>query len=242
MDVKRYSSPNFDSRGGEPPSLIVLHYTGMRTLDAALDRLRDPEAKVSCHYLIAGSGDVYQMVSEENRAWHAGSAKWGGYRAVNARSIGIELEHPGHGCSDPYSQGQSATLEALLRAVMDRWGIPAKGVVGHSDVAPTRKRDPGEWLDWQRLHEAGLGVWLKPSSSGQSLSGEKLGRLLQAMETFGYPVTGSFDAMSRAAVRAFQRRFRPLEIGRWPCSGALKQAETLAARWPAVHGGLLDSS
>ncbi len=233
MDVQHLPSPNHDSRGDETPTLVVLHYTGLPTLDAALDRLRDPKAKVSCHYLVARSGDIVQLVDEECCAWHAGVAKWGGRRAVNARSVGVELEHPGHSCDAPYSEVQTAALERLLIEIMERWEIPAKGVVGHSDVSPTRKRDPGEWFDWQRLDAAGLGVWQSPPDRGQALEGEDLDRLLKALGSFGYPVTGGMDAVSRAAVRAFQRRFRPQEVGRWPCGGALELAEALAARWPA---------
>lgn len=233
MDIQHLPSPNHDSRGNETPTLVVLHYTGMQSLESALGRLREPSAKVSCHYLVARSGDVIQLVNEERRAWHAGIAKWGGRRAVNARSIGIELDHPGHGGKALYPEAQSAALESLLREVMDRWEIPAKGIVGHSDVAPTRKRDPGEWLDWQRLDAAGLGIWQPPLVRGGALEGGDLDRLLKALGRFGYSVTGSMNAASRAAVRAFQRRFRPKEVGRWPCSGGLEQVETLAARWPA---------
>lgn len=147
-------SPNCGPRrNGLMPSLIVIHYTAMETAQAALERLCDPDAEVSAHYLIGVRGDVTQMVAEAERAWHAGAGEWGGMDDVNSRSIGIELDNRGY---HPFSEPQMVALEVLLRGIMLRWDIPASGVIGHSDMAPGRKTDPGLHFDWSRLERQGL--------------------------------------------------------------------------------------
>ena len=154
MDVIRHASPNFGPRrDGLRPSLIVLHYTGMSSCAAALDRLCDPQAEVSAHYLIDQDGTVLQLVAEDQRAWHAGAGEWHGQRDINSRSIGIELDNDG---SRPFAEAQMQALEAILPQIMERWQIPPSGVIGHSDMAPGRKFDPGPWFDWVRLEAAGL--------------------------------------------------------------------------------------
>ncbi len=135
------------------PSLIVLHYTAMEGAQAALDRLCDPETEVSAHYLIGADGTVWQMVTEEDRAWHAGEGEWHGQTDINSRSIGIELDNAG---THPFSEPQMAALGGLLRQIMTRWGITPDGVIGHSDMAPGRKFDPGPRFDWQRLERQNL--------------------------------------------------------------------------------------
>ncbi|APE42849.1 N-acetylmuramoyl-L-alanine amidase [Sulfitobacter alexandrii] len=150
------SSPNFGPRrDGLTPRLIVIHYTAMQSAEAALARLCDPQAEVSAHYLIAADGRCLQLVAEEMRAWHAGAGEWAGQQDINSRSIGIELDNRG---DHPFSEPQMQVLEKLLRDLMDRWGIPAAGVLGHSDIAPGRKQDPGPRFDWQRLALRGLAV------------------------------------------------------------------------------------
>lgn len=149
-----HPSPNFgDRRDGHRPSLIVIHYTAMDSAQAALERLCDPSVEVSAHYLIGGDGTVWQMVDEAKRAWHAGAGEWAGQGDVNSRSIGIELDNRG---DHPFSQPQMAALEKLMRGIMDRWSIPADGVIGHSDMAPGRKWDPGPRFDWQRMERQRL--------------------------------------------------------------------------------------
>lgn len=147
-------SPSFgERRDGLRPELIVLHYTAMDSAEAALQRLCDPEVEVSAHYLIAEDGRIWQMVAEDMRAWHAGEGQWRGIEDVNSRSIGIELANTG---SHPFPEPQMAVLEELMHGIMRRWDIAAEGVIGHSDMAPTRKCDPGPRFDWERLEKQGL--------------------------------------------------------------------------------------
>ncbi|HEY1632642.1 MAG TPA: N-acetylmuramoyl-L-alanine amidase [Rhizomicrobium sp.] len=194
------SSPNFDARPqGAPVDMLVLHYTGMRTAEEALSRLCDPAAKVSAHYTIGRDGRVYRHVPEEMRAWHAGISHWAGEANVNARSIGIELVNPGHEFGYiPFADEQIAALIDLCDGIRTRHPIPAARVVGHSDVAPARKEDPGEFFPWEALSEYGIGVWPKPGFPGMPFA--------RALERFGYGVT---DVPMEAVIRAFQRHFRP---------------------------------
>ncbi len=149
-----HGSPNCGPRrDGLKPTLIVLHYTAMASADAALQRLCDASAEVSAHYLIGGDGTTWQMVAEDRRAWHAGAGEWGGQNDINSRSIGIELDNRG---DHPFSNPQMCALEHLLVGIMTRWAIPATGVIGHSDMAPGRKCDPGARFDWPRLARQGL--------------------------------------------------------------------------------------
>ena len=147
-------SPNFGPRrGGLTPSIVVIHYTAMKNAQDALDRLCDPAAEVSAHYLIANDGTLTQLVAEEQRAWHAGHGEWRGEADVNSRSIGIELDNTG---SHPFSEPQMAALEMLLERVLSRWSIRPDNVIAHSDMAPGRKYDPGARFDWTRLARGGL--------------------------------------------------------------------------------------
>ena len=195
-------SPNFDERE-RPVSMVVLHYTGMEDAASAIDRLRDPEARVSCHYLVAEDGQVLRMVAEDKRAWHAGRSYWRGVTGVNDVSIGIELVNPGHDHGyRPFPEPQMAALLPLLAGIVDRYDIPRANVVGHSDVAPARKSDPGELFDWGRLAKHGLALARPTRGLVDPLWTD--GGFLLALERFGYDV-----ADRRAAVSAFQRRFRP---------------------------------
>ena len=195
-------SPNFDARG-QAISMVVLHYTGMRDAESAIRRLRDPEARVSCHYLIAEDGQILRMVAEENRAWHAGLSYWRGVSAVNGCSIGIEIVNPGHEFGyTPFTEEQMESLIPLLAGIVDRYDIPRANVVGHSDVAPARKEDPGELFDWGRLARHGLAV-ARPTRDLVDPHWTDGGFLL-ALERYGYDVR-----QQQKAVIAFQRRFRP---------------------------------
>jgi N-acetylmuramoyl-L-alanine amidase len=198
-------SPNHDARD-QPVSMVVLHYTGMENAAAAIDRLRDPEARVSCHYLIAEDGQVLRMVPEERRAWHAGKSYWRGLHNVNGASIGIELVNPGHEFGyRPFPEEQMASLLPLLAGLVDRYDIPRANVVGHSDVAPARKIDPGELFDWGRLAKHGLALPRPTRNLVDPLWTD--GGFLLALERFGYDVSSPKDAVS-----AFQRRFRPEQV------------------------------
>ncbi|HHL21754.1 MAG TPA: N-acetylmuramoyl-L-alanine amidase, partial [Aliiroseovarius sp.] len=157
MHIHAHPSPNHTARrDGLQPRLIVLHFTAMATCDDALARLCAPEHEVSAHYLISNKGDVFQMVEEHRRAWHAGAGAWGGVQDINSRSLGIELDNTG---ATPFAAAQMDALEQLMRGIMQRWAIPAAGVIGHSDMAPLRKADPGRRFDWRRLALGGLSVW-----------------------------------------------------------------------------------
>ncbi len=216
-----HPSPNCgDRRDGLLPELIVLHFTAMADTDAALQRLCDPVHEVSAHYLIAREGTVYQLVDESIRAWHAGAGEWAGAGDVNSRSIGIELDNCG---GSPFSALQMDVLEALLRGIMARWNIPPEGVIGHSDMAPTRKADPGRRFDWRRLARHGLAVWPEAASPGEPDEDA----FVEAAAGFGY----ARDFGVAALLDAFRQRFRPHADG--PLSGEDMAAITdLATRFP----------
>jgi N-acetylmuramoyl-L-alanine amidase len=195
-------SPNHDERSS-PISMIVLHYTGMADAESAIDRLRDPEAKVSCHYLVAEVGTILGMVPEERRAWHAGRSHWRGVTDVNSASIGIEIVNPGHDLGyRPFPDEQMSALIPLVKEIVDRYGITRGNVVGHSDIAPARKRDPGELFPWHSLARLRLAL-PRPTKNLMDPHWTEGGFLL-ALERFGYDVE---DPM--AVIMAFQRRFRP---------------------------------
>jgi N-acetylmuramoyl-L-alanine amidase len=185
------------------PSLIVLHFTAMATAVAALERLCDPAAEVSAHYLIGNDGNLWQMVEEKMRAWHAGAGEWGGQSDINSRSIGIELDNTG---DHPFGEPQMQALEGLLRAVMLRWGIGPNGLIGHSDMAPGRKFDPGPRFDWARLARQGLA---RETGNQSGLAPDMAGFCARAAR-FGFTAQVSDDVLL-AAVRL---RFRP--SGRGP--------------------------
>ena len=195
-------SPNFDTRT-TPVSMIVLHYTGMPTAPEALARLTDPEAKVSAHYLIDEDGQLTGLVSEDHRAWHAGRSHWRGIEDINSASIGIELVNPGHEFG--YRAFPDAQIEALIPLMADiqtRYGITRGNIVGHSDIAPARKQDPGELFPWARLARHRLAL-PRPTKGLIDPEWTEAGFLL-ALERFGYDVSDRL-----AAIVAFQRRFRP---------------------------------
>ncbi|MEM7120850.1 MAG: N-acetylmuramoyl-L-alanine amidase [Pseudomonadota bacterium] len=200
--------------------MLVLHYTGMQTAEDALERLTAPEAGVSAHYLIDRAGQLFRLVPETERAWHAGVSHWRGISDVNSASIGIELENKGHEFGpEPYPAAQMATLVALAGDIVTRHCIEARNVVGHSDIAPSRKQDPGEWFDWAALAAAGIGLWPAPRPSrGRILTtgdqGEDVERFQAALATYGYGLVadGRFGPVSRATVVAFQRHFRPQNV------------------------------
>ena len=195
-------SPNFDDRD-QAVSIVVLHYTGMEDAASAIARLRDPEARVSCHYLIAEDGQVLRMVPEEKRAWHAGQSYWRGLQGLNAASIGIEIVNPGHEFGyRPFTPQQMDSLVPLLADIVERHQVPPANIVGHSDIAPARKQDPGELFDWALLARHRLAVARPTRGLVDPLWTD--GGFLLALERYGYDVRDSL-----AAIVAFQRRFRP---------------------------------
>jgi N-acetylmuramoyl-L-alanine amidase len=219
------ASPNREPRRGNGPDILLLHYTGMTSTDAALERLTSVEARVSSHYLVFEDGRVAQLVPEALRAFHAGVSLWEGSDDINSRSIGIEIGNPGHEFGYPdFPEVQIAAVIALARDILARHGIRADRVIAHSDVAPSRKNDPGEKFPWQRLAAAGVGLWVAPhavANEGEDDSELALGAdggavadLQRDLARYGYGVTetGRFDATTRDVVIAFQRHFRPARV------------------------------
>lgn len=228
-------SPNFDART-RPIDLVVLHYTGMQNAEVALARLTDPKPvagnypgpwqsedvepdaplpRVSAHYVVDEAGQIYSLVPEEHRAWHAGVSSWEGDGEVNARAIGIEIVNGGHDFGLPdFPDAQIEGVIGLLRDILRRWPeLNAKRVVAHSDIAPARKADPGEKFPWKRLAEAGVSIW--PEHVAMQLSSDDpVSEVQQELAFIGYPLkqTGYMDEATKEALVAFQRRFRPSDI------------------------------
>lgn len=198
-------SPNFDDRR-YPIDMLVLHYTGMETGEAALERMCSEEASVSAHYMVWENGEIVQLVDEEKRAWHAGVSSWQGDEDLNSRSIGIEIVNGGHdwrledGRLPPFPGAQVDAVAALSRGIIERWSIPQTRVVGHSDIAPTRKQDPGEHFPWAKLARERVGLW------PLALTGEAR-PIETALGQIGYDTR---DLV--AATTAFQRRWRPARV------------------------------
>ncbi len=199
MDIHHCPSPNCGPRrDGLTPQLVVLHYTAMASAEAAIERLCDPAAEVSAHYVICKSGPVTQLVGEGMRAWHAGAGAWHGLDDINSRSIGIELDNDGQ---EPFAEPLMQSLEALLHRILMGWAIPAENVIGHSDMAPGRKFDPGPHFDWQRLEAKGLAApTLVPSVDGRTAAD-----FMRLARTAGY--TAQADA--QALLDAVRLRHRP---------------------------------
>lgn len=212
-------SPNHDERGNMPVDMLILHYTGMKTGQDAIDRLRDPAAQVSSHYVVDEDGGIIRLVPEERRAWHAGISHWRGHSALNARSIGIEIVNPGHewGYRD-FPVLQLAAVCDLCLAILARHPIPARNVVAHSDVAPDRKEDPGERFDWQALAENGVGLYPSDApdlgTTGAVRDAATLRPVRAALAEIGYRVApeGPLDPALSTVLRAFQRHWRPEAI------------------------------
>ena len=201
----QHPSPNFNDRlSGTEIDMLVLHYTGMKSAEHALQHMCDPDAQVSAHYCIDENGSVYQLVEEQNRAWHAGVSSWRGNNNINDRSIGIELVNPGREFGyRPFPEVQMKALIDLSGEIVARRSIPQRNVVGHSDIAPTRKQDPGELFDWAQLAKQGTGLW--PSTDFQTIEApNQLNDFRDALAHYGYDIS---DFPS--ATLAFQRHFRP---------------------------------
>ncbi|SCB57347.1 N-acetylmuramoyl-L-alanine amidase [Rhizobium aethiopicum] len=215
-------SPNHGERAeGRPPDMILLHYTGMPTADGALDWLCRQESQVSSHYFVHENGEVIQLVPEARRAWHAGKSSWHGESDINSRSIGIEIANAGHpGGLPDYPKKQIAAVIELCRDCVKRWSITPERVLGHSDVAPIRKVDPGEKFPWAELHRAGVGHWVEPTliTGGRFFQRGDAGQPVEALQSmlslYGYAteITGEFSEKTAGDVEAFQRHFRPERV------------------------------
>jgi len=215
-------SPNFGPRRDvDRPDMIVLHYTGMATGEGAEARLCDPASEVSSHYLVHEDGRIVQMVRESDRAWHAGKSSWMGEGDVNSRSVGIEIVNGGHAYGLPdFPEAQIAATIALCRGIAARHGIRAVRMLGHSDVAPGRKADPGERFPWARLAAEGVGAWVEPAPrrGGRPLQRGARGQRVEHVQTmlalvgYGIEITGFFDEQTETVVKAFQLHFRPAAV------------------------------
>ncbi|NTF42477.1 N-acetylmuramoyl-L-alanine amidase [Rhizobium sp. AC27/96] len=220
--AKVHPSPNHGERqDGRKPEIILLHYTGMGTAEGALDWLCRSESQVSSHYFIFEDGRVMQLVPEERRAWHAGKSAWHGEADINSLSIGIEIANAGHpGGLPEFPDAQIEAVIELCRDCGQRWAIAPERVLGHSDVAPVRKVDPGEKFPWARLAAAGVGHWVEPTpiTGGRFFQKGDVGQPIEALQSmlslygYGTEITGEFSEKLKGEVEAFQRHFRPERV------------------------------
>ncbi len=211
--MRERPSPNHDARpADEPVDILVLHYTGMQSAEAAIERLCDPASRVSSHYVVEEGGTVWRLVPEDRRAWHAGVSFWRGHEALNGRSVGVEIVNPGHEWGyRPFPPAQMAAVRDLCRGILARHPIPARNVVAHSDIAPDRKEDPGELFDWPSLAAAGIGLWpaFPPAPDPALMESEAdVGALRADLAAIGYPPQSDLAVL----LRAFQRRWRPASV------------------------------
>jgi N-acetylmuramoyl-L-alanine amidase len=243
LSIEHVASPNEGPRAeGKAIDMLVLHYTGMLTEEGALRWLCDPESSVSSHYFVFEDGRMARLVDEDRRAWHAGKSFWAGETDINSRSIGIEIANPGHefGYRD-FPDRQIEAVIALCREILARRPIPAERVLAHSDVAPMRKEDPGERFPWQRLHEAGVGLWVPPAPIGAGPflqigdHGAGVGALKQRFRQYGYGLgeDSQFDDGTDAVVVAFQRHFRPAKVDGIADVSTIATLDRLLAALPA---------
>ncbi|TPW29284.1 N-acetylmuramoyl-L-alanine amidase [Pararhizobium mangrovi] len=235
-------SPNHGERAdGRAPDMLLLHYTGMASGTDALSRLRSSESDVSAHYVVFEDGTIHQLVAETRRAWHAGKSLWAGEHDINSCSIGIEIVNPGHdGGLPPFADAQIAAVVALCRDCRKRWSVPGERVLAHSDVAPSRKCDPGERFPWSVLAENGVGHWVEPSAmrSGRYFQAGESGQPIEALQSmlslYGYGVEpdGHFGARTEAVVTAFQRHFRPERVDGVADAGTIDTLHRLLSTLP----------
>ncbi len=233
-------SPNYgERRGVTSPDMIVVHYTGMATAEAALDRLCDPDAEVSAHFLIDLDGTRTKLVHPRYRAWHAGVSCWGSVQDVNSNSIGIELVNPGNGSTYcPFPEPQMAHLEALILHLMHRYAIPPERVLGHQCIAPGRKVDPGPKFDWRRLALRGLSIWVDPDLEQSPAGPPDAARFQSAARRFGYliPDHGEWCTETLAVWESYRARFFLICPPGTPSQAGILHLEKLAIRWPCRLG------
>ncbi|WP_044558575.1 N-acetylmuramoyl-L-alanine amidase [Azospirillum sp. B4] len=230
MPIHDRPSPNHGPRpDGAAVDILVLHYTGMVSAQAALDRLCDEAAQVSAHYLVEEDGTVWRLVAEDRRAWHAGRGAWGHVRDVNSRSIGVEIVNPGHEFGyRPFPAAQMRAVTDLCRDILGRWPIPPGNVIAHSDMAPDRKRDPGELFDWQALARAGVGLWPR-TGDGAHFGGPPAVETVVAplLSRLGYDLDGVGVAQ---ALTAFQRHWHPDALGKPADTETIRRLNDLIAQ------------
>ncbi len=246
--AKVFASPNHGERkGGQRPNSIILHYTGMATGAEALARLCNPITEVSCHYFVWEDGHVLQLVPEARRAWHAGAAVWRGQSDMNSASIGIEIVHPGHDDREgavfaPFPEAQIEAVIQLCRDICARYSISPDQILAHSDIAPARKRDPGEAFPWERLHREGIGHWVAPApiGGGRFFALGDEGQPVQALQAmlgmygYGLAITGVYDVATQQVVTAFQRHFRPARVDGIADASTITTLRDLLASRPQV--------
>ena len=236
-------SVNYGDRSkGRLPDMIVLHYTGMPDVEAAIAQLCTAGTDVSAHYVVLEDGRIVQCVQEAKRAWHAGVASWAGDEDINSCSIGIEIVNRGHDWGYPdFPLRQIAAVIALCRGIMLRRNVPSHRVLAHSDVAPARKKDPGEKFPWHSMANSGVGHWVQPAPIVRS-EGLKIGTISDAVRDlqlalarygYGVPVTGKYDTTTMEVVTAFQRHFRPARVDGVADHSTLVTLQTLLASLPA---------
>lgn len=220
--IEIHPSPNYDARKF-PVSMVILHYTGMQSFDLAVQRLSDPNAKVSAHYVVSETGRIVQLVSETDRAWHAGAGTWQGLEDINSRSIGIEIANPGHEWGyRPFPDAQMKSVIQLLKSCKSIYAIQSKHILGHSDMAPARKDDPGELFPWDMLSEQGLAVGSYKGEADPSITYEDA---LGYLSDIGYDVPAGAHI---APLLAFQRHFCPSQVGQ-----SMTPLTKAALRWAA---------
>jgi len=239
---KVFASPNHgERRDGQRPTMLVLHYTGMTSEGEALQWLCNPVSQVSAHYFVFEDGRVLQMVPELRRAWHAGHAIWNGETDLNSCSIGIEIANAGHPAGlPPYPEAQIRSVIALSKDLVTRWRIPAERVLGHSDIAPGRKLDPGEVFPWDELQREGVGHWVEPAAvqDGRFFSRGDRGMPVEALQAmlamygYGLKINGMFDDDTEKVVAAFQRHFRPQRVDGVADASTITTLRDLIARRP----------
>lgn len=244
LAAKVLPSPNFGERKGKTrPDMVLLHYTGMRDAASALQWLQNPLSEVSCHYVVMEDGRIFQLVPEAARAWHAGQSVWHGETDLNSASIGIEIVNPGHDGGYPdFPAAQVEGVIALCRDIVARHAIPADRILGHSDVAPRRKADPGERFPWDRLAAAGVGHWVEPAplQEGRRFGPGEEGQPVRALQAmlglygYGLDLSGVYDVQTEAVVRAFQRHFRPALVDGWTDASTLLTLRELIRTRPAA--------
>ncbi len=235
-------SPNVEPRlGGLPPSILILHYTGLQSVERAIEILSRPDCKVSCHYVVDVDGRIIQMVAEDMRAWHAGVSFWSGETDINSASIGIEIQNPGHQFGYPdFPAAQMAAVTALCEDILRRHRIAPDRVLAHSDVAPSRKIDPGEKFNWRMLADAGIGLWIEPEpvrfddcGFDPGFEGPEVETARRNLARYGYGVAlqGPIDDELFFVLRAFQLHFRPARVdGRLDRSTLITLERLLAMR------------
>ena len=235
LAIRDKLSPNHDERP-TPVDVLILHYTGMKSAQEAIDRLGDPEAKVSSHYVVDEDGTIFRLVPEERRAWHAGVSYWRGHTALNGRSIGIEIVNPGHEWGyREFPALQMAAVCDLCLSILSRHRVPARNVVAHSDVAPDRKEDPGEKFRWDDLARNGVGLWpigvADTGTGGVIRDAVGLRPTRAALGHIGYDVAreGALDPALSTVLRAFQRHWRPEAVTGQADAGTLARLEAVAA-------------